>query len=259
MNARFTTLSQPSSEQSKGLTAMWRSKAFAQPPTERVSLSFSDRAEKTARWADELVQSAESLLRVGQDLVDNFVWHHDFAGARQFMESTLLPQLAQFKLADYMVTVRSHYAVVLAYCRAFDAADREMARLQPYVPGLPPLQQKELREQTRLIAELKRDGPPPQRPIPSGLPDRFAPMSVPADRTPRSDKVGRNDPCPCGSGKSSRNAACSPPAGAPAWSSRATASGSGCHFDSPQGVAERVAIHGVVPRMAPVAEIVPGV
>lgn len=150
----------------------------------------------------ELVQSAESLLRVGQDLVDSFVWHHDFAGARQFMESILLPLLAQYKLADYMVTVRSHYAVVLAYCRAFDEADREMARLQPYVPGLPALQQKELREQTRLIAELRRDGPPPQRPIRAGLPDRFEPMPVPAaDRALRSDKIGRNDPCPCGSGR----------------------------------------------------------
>ena len=59
-----------------------------------------------------------------------------------------------------------------------------MARLQPDVPGLPPWQQKELREQTKADRRVET-----RRPAATahslGLPDRFAPMPVSADRTPR--------------------------------------------------------------------------
>ena len=59
-----------------------------------------------------------------------------------------------------MITVRSQYAVVLAYFGRFSDAETEMARLEPYQPGLTPLVQRELENQRELIAQLRRYGPP---------------------------------------------------------------------------------------------------
>ena len=62
----------------------------------------------------DLARAPDSLFRVGQDLVDQFITKHDFDGALEIMETIILPQLRQWKLADYLITVRSQYAVVLA-------------------------------------------------------------------------------------------------------------------------------------------------
>jgi hypothetical protein len=108
----------------------------------------------------DLARAPESLFRVGQDLVDQFIGKRDFDGALNMMETIVIPQLRQWKLADYMITVRSQYAVVLAYCGRFSEAEIEMARLEPYQPGLTPLVQRELENQRELIAQLRRYGPP---------------------------------------------------------------------------------------------------
>jgi hypothetical protein len=156
----------------------------------------------------DLARAPESIFRVGQDLVDQFLGVRDFEGAREFMESTLLPQLQQFKIADYVIPVRSQYAVVLAYCGNFPDAEREMARLQPYEAGLGLREKMELAQQRRLIAELHRRGPPPAFILPTGkleaIRERmrnrdFSDLELAPQRMPA--KIGRNEQCPCGSGK----------------------------------------------------------
>lgn len=156
----------------------------------------------------DLARAPESLFRVGQDLVDQFISMRDFDGALQIMDTIILPQLRQWKPADYMITVRSQYAVVLAYCRRFADAEAEMARLEPYKAGLPSLVQKELESQRELIAQLRRYGPPPQRlTAPLGSLSNIAkqmggtePVVTSATRS-GGRKIGRNERCPCGSGK----------------------------------------------------------
>ncbi len=114
----------------------------------------------------DLARAPHSLLRVGQDLTDQFIGQSDFEGARHFMETILLPQLGQWKLADFLIPVRSQYAVVLAYCGAFNEAEAEMERLRPYEAGLDDRGQGELAGQRRLIAQLRLYGPPPQKRLP---------------------------------------------------------------------------------------------
>ncbi|RYZ17432.1 MAG: hypothetical protein EOO70_01975, partial [Myxococcaceae bacterium] len=58
----------------------------------------------------ELAQAPESLIRLGQDLVDELIGRYDYIGARQIFETNLLPNLQQLKLAAYVIPVRSHYA-----------------------------------------------------------------------------------------------------------------------------------------------------
>ncbi len=145
----------------------------------------------------DLAHAPESLLRVGQDLADEFVARNDFVGARQVIETNLLPLLGQWKLAEYIIPVRSQYAVILAYCGDFQAAEDEMARLSPYQPGLSPKGQIELQRQSLLIAQLRKHGPPPQWQMPEGAPKTLEELR--AKVRPR--KIGRNELCPCGSGK----------------------------------------------------------
>jgi hypothetical protein len=155
----------------------------------------------------DLARAPDSLFRVGQDLVDQFIIKRDFDGALNMMETIILPQLRQWKLADYLITVRSQYAVVLAHCERYSDAETEMARLEPYEAGLPPLVRKELENQRALIARLRRYGPPPKWVLPPGLLEGLARRflrgrSIPdTPAQPVTRKVGRNEQCPCGSGK----------------------------------------------------------
>lgn len=137
-----------------------------------------------------LAGAYDSLVRVGQALVDDFVERNDFIGAREIIEGHLLPCVDKLKLLERVIPVRSQYAVILAYSGAFDAADAEMGRLAPYEAGLTTEGQQELRNQRKLVGELRRRGPPPQLILPS-----LNRMALPVA------KVGRNEPCPCGSGK----------------------------------------------------------
>lgn len=155
----------------------------------------------------ELARAPHSLFRVGQDLADEFVGRNDFLGAKQIMETILLPQLQQWKLADFLISVRSHYAVILAYCGEFDKAERQIEQLAPYAAGLMPMQKKELHDQQNLINKLRRFGPPPQwKAPPEDVVRRFADKLMLGDslmphQESKLPKVGRNDRCPCGSMK----------------------------------------------------------
>src|SRR5690606_6164906 len=100
----------------------------------------------------------------------------------------------RLKLASYIVPVRSQYAVVLAYCGDIIQAEAEMARLASYEASLSTQGQTELRDQQRLIAQIKQDGPPPQLEMPENLPRSMDEIR----RNMFVKKVGRNERCPCG-------------------------------------------------------------
>ncbi|WP_206051380.1 hypothetical protein [Roseibium algicola] len=116
-----------------------------------------------------MAQSLDSFVRVGQELVDDFIGRNDYIGARDVIERNLMPTITGLKLAGRIIPVRSQYAVVLAYCGALNAADTEMARLEPYEGGLDPKGQWELRNQRALIAHLRENPPPPQWQMPPKL------------------------------------------------------------------------------------------
>lgn len=152
----------------------------------------------------ELARAPQSVIRVGQDLVDDFCVHNDFEGARDVIEKTLLPTVQVLNLVSWVVPVRSQYAVVLAYSGRFDAADDEMRRLAPYEAGLSPAGKGELQDQRRLIARLRRSGPPPQRKVvvPPVVQELLAARNGPAaSPQQRRTKIGRNERCPCQSGR----------------------------------------------------------
>lgn len=150
-----------------------------------------------------LVDAVDSLVRVGQDAADDFVYVHDFEGAREILEQHVLPTILRANMLDRIVGVRSQYAVVLAYCGDVDAAQREMARLEPYAPGFSAQQAIEIANQKALIAQLRvkplisRQQALAMRKI---LAAQAALPSKPS-RPAIGKKVGRNEPCPCGSGR----------------------------------------------------------
>ncbi len=116
-----------------------------------------------------MAQALDSFVRVGQELVDDFVARNDYIGARDVIERNLMPTIVRLKFAGRVIPVRSQYAVILAYCGAFDEADAEMARLAPYQQGLDARGQLELQNQRALIEHLRANPPPPQREMPPQL------------------------------------------------------------------------------------------
>lgn len=151
----------------------------------------------------ELAHAFDSLLRVGLDLVDEFVWMNDFIGARQILERSVFPIMQSVGLASRVLETRALYAVVLAYCGDHQAAADEVARLRPFEEAMAPGHREAFQKQKRLIEDLRRFGGPRQREvnIPAPLQTlldqrRGAPRVVEPRRT-----VGRNERCPCGSGK----------------------------------------------------------
>jgi hypothetical protein len=96
----------------------------------------------------------ESMVRLGQDLADEFVAIKDYKGAREVMEGQVLPTVNKAGLAHRLVQVRSQYAVILALCGQHDDAASEMRRLAPYFDGLTSEQRQEVENQSNLIALL---------------------------------------------------------------------------------------------------------
>lgn len=137
-----------------------------------------------------------SAVKTGQETVDDFLAiQHDPEGARQLIEDKLLPLVREFGLTANMVPVRAQYAVILAYCGEMVAAREEMQRLQPFAASLDSEARRELQNQKNLIEAIDRGFV--ERPHPLGM--RFPDTERTVQR--RKTKVGRNDPCPCGSGK----------------------------------------------------------
>lgn len=124
------------------------------------------------------------------------VARHDFIGARQVLEQHVLPFAEHYRMLDRIVAIRSQYAVVLAYCRDFPAAEQEIERLEAYAGGFTAEQRREIDGQRALIADLRAGNGPQQRRIFGPQPS----LPVVEQRRRLQAKVGRNDPCPCGSG-----------------------------------------------------------
>lgn len=141
-----------------------------------------------ALWAFKffnLAGAPVSLVRTGQDVADDLLGVvNDPHEARRLLENDLLPAVRRFGLAEHAIGVRAQLAVVCAHCGDFARAEAEMMALEPYVGGLAAEGRDEIRNQVQLIAKLK---------------DR----ALQSRQSPRAfqQKVGRNEPCPCGSGK----------------------------------------------------------
>lgn len=143
-----------------------------------------------------LVGAVDSAVRVGQDAADDHVARHDFIGARQVLEQHVLPYAEHYRMLDRIVAIRSQYAVILAYCRDFLAAEQEIQRLEAYAGGFTPEQRREVDGQRALISDLRHGNGPAQRRI---FGPRFSLSTIEQQRRVQA-KVGRNDPCPCDSG-----------------------------------------------------------
>ncbi|MGJ8619784.1 MAG: hypothetical protein ACSHWN_05585 [Methylophilaceae bacterium] len=103
----------------------------------------------------EIANAPDSLIRVGQDMTDEFITQNDFVGARESIEKFVLPHVIAHNMINKLVAVRSQYAVILAYCGEHNAADAEMARLAPYESGFSELQKSEIDGQLRIIKQLR--------------------------------------------------------------------------------------------------------
>ncbi len=138
-----------------------------------------------------LAQAYRSAIKTGQEVVDDFIAIGDSEAARQIMEGQVLPIIREYGLTANMLPVRAQYAVVLAYCGDSQAARQEMRRLQPFEASLTPEAYRELQGQRELIEVIDL-----------GLVQRVRPFRDPSGAGKRTvAKVGRNDLCPCGSGK----------------------------------------------------------
>jgi len=123
----------------------------------------------------------ESMVRLGQDLADEFVAMKDYEDAREVMEQHVLQVVNVTGLVNRLVQVRSQYAVILALCGQHDDADVEMRRLGPYFDGLTGEQRQEVENQSNYIAQLA------YKASKSAIRQIFG-------------AVGRSEQCPCGSG-----------------------------------------------------------
>lgn len=146
--------------------------------------------------------AVDSLIRVGQDLADEFVARHDFVGARAVLEMYVMPVVVGNQLLNRHLDVRAQYAVVLAYCGLYSEAEREMGRLQAYEAGLTPQARATLTNQRQLIEQIKANPLPQWRPEMRPLAIRHG-TSISAGV-----KIRRNEPCPCGSGKKFKKCNC---------------------------------------------------
>ncbi len=135
-----------------------------------------------------LSHSLDSLIKVGQDLVDEFIGRTDYIGARDIAEQHLIPVVTEYKMVDRLLSVRSQYAVVLGYCGEYDAADAELDRLEPYRPGMAEIQCAELDGQRDFVAALREHGIRPGH------------ISALAAEAVRRFNMQAGEACHCGSG-----------------------------------------------------------
>lgn len=125
-----------------------------------------------------------SLMKVGQEVVDEFLsMLGDPWEARRVIETLLLPIVDEYRLIEYVVPVRSQYAVILAYCGEVEPARRLIGELEAF--AVSDFRRLELENQSALIERIAAER-------------RFVPKPTIEANVP---KIGRNERCPCGSGK----------------------------------------------------------
>jgi hypothetical protein len=132
-----------------------------------------------------------SAIRAGQEAADqSLTLTADPNIARQILES-VLSMVEGYGLLEYLVPVRAHHAVILAYCGQIDRARTVMRELAPFVPDLEPTRREDVVRQTVLIEEIARGR------------IRLKRQASPRDSLNllfSRKGVGRNELCPCGSG-----------------------------------------------------------
>jgi hypothetical protein len=142
-----------------------------------------------------LANAGRSAATTGQESVDDFLQlYADPIGARETMEKHVLPLLPAFGLTDLIVPIRSHYAIVLAWCGEVDAARQELKALSEYRGDAE--QRGMLIERARFVEAIAAGAVRLQRKIPPANALQAIPGAKAFLR-----KIGRNDQCPCGSGR----------------------------------------------------------
>ncbi len=145
-----------------------------------------------------IAQAGRSAANTLHEAVDDFLTiMGDTACARKTMEHHLLPTIREFGLTEMILPVRSHYAIVLAWCGDIAAARQELQALSVY--GGDAEQRVMIETRAAFVDDiaagrvhLRRQMPPPE-----GL--KLIPGAEEFLRLRTSRKVGRNEPCPCGS------------------------------------------------------------
>lgn len=100
-------------------------------------------------------QSFSSVVRTGLDAAQDMLDMRDFQAARAMVGTNIIPLIKQAHLLGELSSARSFYAVILAYCRDFKAADREMASIAPFRAGLTDAQRHEFDSQLSLIEDIR--------------------------------------------------------------------------------------------------------
>ncbi len=142
----------------------------------------------------QVSKSYRSEMEAAQDVADDMLEMGDAIGARQVLETHVLPLLVYCDFNSRALNVRGQYAVVLAYCGDYDRARSEMEKLLPYISDLPLFYQDVITNQCRLIEDIAAG----RMPLPSPT---APPICNQSHQRARKQKIGRNDPCPCGSGR----------------------------------------------------------
>ncbi|WP_223451528.1 MULTISPECIES: ATP-binding protein [unclassified Pseudomonas] len=100
-------------------------------------------------------QSFSSVVRTGLDAAQDMMDMRDFQAARTMVGTNIIPLIKQAHLLGELSSARSFYAVILAYCRDFESADREMASIAPFRAGFTDAQRHEFDSQLSLIEDIR--------------------------------------------------------------------------------------------------------
>ena len=142
----------------------------------------------------QISRAYRSEMKAAQDVADDMLNMGDAIGARQVLETHVLPLLAQCDFNSRALDVRGQYALILAYCGEHERARSEIKNLMPYIPHLPIHQQTEVAGLCSRIEDIAAG----RMPLPSPT---VPPICNQSHQRARKQKIGRNDPCPCGSGR----------------------------------------------------------
>jgi hypothetical protein len=146
-------------------------------------------------WAFKLYALAGaplSAVKAGKDVVDELISIGAVDLAKSFLERTLIPGIAEYRLPEEIIPLRAQYAVVLAYDGQVERARKEMNELRVFTPSSP-LLAAEFENQRHLIEEIGSGHvrlPPSRR---GGMDERALLLDAPRLN------AGRNEPCPCNS------------------------------------------------------------
>jgi hypothetical protein len=99
-----------------------------------------------------------SAVKLGQDVVEDYLIADDPEGARRLMEAHLLPALQRYDFPDIIIQVRAQYAAVLAFAGAGEHALAELRRLSAY--DMTSKGTKDFAGQSALVSDLQAAGWP---------------------------------------------------------------------------------------------------